>query len=293
MLQKIIAFFMAIFAFFANLFGLNTAKSIAFKDIKYGDAERQVLDLYIPKNSENEIGLVLYIHGGAWIAGSKEDANSELKNVAEKMGFAAAAISYRYLSETVSLNDIADDIDAALAKIKKIGGDNGKNISKVLLTGVSAGAHLSMLYAYSRVETAPIKPVAVVSYCGPTNLADRNFYYNNNMGDTDFICLLMSYACGQSFTMDTIDDAAAALEKVSPLTYINENTVPTLFAHGQADRTVPFSNAQALDAKLTAYGVQHDFVIYPNSDHDLSSDPEQSKIVNELTYNYAMQYLGN
>ena len=300
MLEKIIAFFMAIIAFFANLFGISIpgvtepadSGSYIYTDAAYGDEERQILDLYIPKESDGTIGLVLMIHGGAWIAGDKNAYGADvLRYVSEDVGLAAAAINYRYLSETVNLHDIIDDIDLALQFIKEKGEENGVTIDKAMLTGTSAGAHLSLLYAYSMKDTAPITPACVVSYCGPTDLADINFYYGNNMGDTDYVCLLMSYACGKYFTIDTKDEAAAELASVSPITYVDENTVPTVIAHGTKDVTVPFSNAEALDAKLTEYGVTHDFVVYPNSDHSLANDPDCSEQVNSLMFDYAIAYL--
>ena len=178
--SKIIAFFMAIIAFFANLFGISIpgvtepadSGSYIYADAAYGDEERQILDLYIPKESDGTIGLVLMIHGGAWIAGDKNAYGADmLRYVSEDVGLAAAAINYRYLSETVNLHDIIDDIDLALQFIKEKGEENGVTIDKAMLTGTSAGAHLSLLYAYSMKDTAPITPACVVSYCGPTDLA--------------------------------------------------------------------------------------------------------------------------
>ena len=299
MLEKIIAFFMAIIAFFANLFGISIpgvtepadSGSYIYTDAAYGDEERQILDLYIPKESDGTIGLALFIHGGAWIGGDKNAYSANmLRYVSEDVGLAAAAINYRFLSETVNLHDIIDDIDLALQFIKEKGEENGVTIDKAMLTGSSAGAHLSLLYAYSMKDTAPITPACVVSYCGPTDLADINFYYNNGMGDTDFVCQVMSYACGKYFTMDTKDEAAAALAAVSPITYVDENTVPTVIAHGVKDDIVPFTNAEALDAKLTEYGVTHDFVIYPNSNHHLVDDPDCAQRADALLHQYAAAY---
>ncbi len=297
MWERIVAFFMAIIAFFASLFGIGgnkNAKSWQYMNEKYGENERQVLDMYIPKNvTDGRCGLVLMIHGGAWIAGDKSSFGTDaLKYISDDLGIAAARINYRYINETTDLNDLMDDIDAAVNTIKAKGAEHDINIDKALLTGSSAGAHLSLLYAYSRKDTAAVTPACVVSFCGPTNLADRNFYYNNNMGSADYISQLMSCAAGYSFHIDNnFDEAVPYLDKVSPLTYVNASTVPTAIGHGAKDTTVPYSNAVDLDAKLTEYGVKHDFVTYPNSDHDLANDPECAKQMNDLMYSYAMAYI--
>ena len=293
MWEKIMAFIMSIIAFFAGLFGLGgEEKCYEYRNLSYGSHERQILDLNIPKDNDGEIGLVLFIHGGAWIAGDKEGYKSGVKAAAETYGFAGASINYRYISEDVDLNDVLDDIDLALKCIKQKGEENGVNINKVLLTGDSAGGHLSMLYAYSRAQNAAIKPAAVVSNSGPADLTDENFYINNAMGDEEFVSLLFSYASGQTFNYAQRESAKAALRKVSPLFYVNENTVPTVINHGMKDTIVPYSNAVSLDAKLTQYGVTHVLNSYPNSDHDLGSDEANRKIANDLLIEYCNTYLG-
>lgn len=293
MFEKIIAFFMSIITFFMGLFGLGgEAKSYEYRDLKYGEHQRQVLDLNIPKENDGEIGLILFIHGGAWIAGDKGSYENGIEAASETYGWAGATMNYRYLSDDIDFYDILDDIDSALKCIKEKGAENGVNINKVLLTGDSAGGHLSLLYAYSRAETAPITPAAVVSNSGPTDLFDENFYINNALGGPDVIADLFSDGCGQTFSYAEKATAEQALLKVSPVYYVNENTVPTVINHGVKDSIVPFSNAQSLDAKLTEYGVPHYFNIYPNSDHDLGADEANKKIANDLLIEYCQKYLG-
>lgn len=298
MLQKIIAFFMSIIAFISSLFGMGSSKCDIYKNLAYGSDERQVMDLYLPKENDGEVGLILFIHGGAWIAGNKDGYKSSLENACKNYGYAAAAINYRYLSQTVTLEDIADDIELALKTIKTKGEEKSVNINKVLLTGSSAGGHLSLFYGYSRRDTSPISIAAVVSDCGPTDLTDENYYYNADLGlnsdlaDFETIANLFSYGCGQEFTYATRKEAKDALLKVSPISYIDENTVPTVINHGIKDTIVPFSNAVALDKKLTQYGVVHDFNIFPNSNHGLSDDKDSKKKADELFLKYLETYLG-
>ena len=165
MFDRITALFMSFITFIISLFGLGEKQDNAcvYTDISYGLHERQKLDLYLPTDCGDDMGLVLYIHGGAWIEGDKEGYYTTLKQTAEKYGVACAAVNYRYISEDVNLLDIMDDIDAAMKCIKIKGKLNGINIKRSILTGGSAGGHLSLLYAYSRVEGSAIPPVAVMS----------------------------------------------------------------------------------------------------------------------------------
>lgn len=296
MLDKIIAFFMAIINFFMGLFGLAGSSGEkyncqTFFDMPYGSHERQVVDLCIPYDASGEIGLVLFIHGGAWIAGDKKSYEGGMNYGASTLGIATASVNYRYISDSVDLLDVLDDIDAALAEIKKKGTEAGVNINKVLLTGDSAGGHLSLLYAYARKKTAPITPVAVISNSGPTDLYDDNFYHNNALGDEAAMCDLMSKACGQRFTYSTKEDAKAALYSVSPISYVSADCVPTVINHGSADTIVPFSNAQTLDALLTQYSVEHVLNVYDGADHDLGKDDEAKKRADELLFGYIDRFL--
>lgn len=292
MFEKIIAFFMSIIFAIANFFGLGAKiNTYEYRNVSYGSHERQVLDLNIPKDNDGEIGLVLFIHGGAWIAGDKSSYEKGVESAASSFGYAGAAINYRYIGDNVDMHDILDDIDNALRKIKEIGQENGVNINKVLLTGDSAGGHLSLLYAYSRAKTAPITPTAVVSNSGPTDLYDDNFYHNNAIGNEEYIANLFSYGCGQRFAYSERDKVKDALMAVSPVNYVNADTVPTVINHGMKDSIVPYSNAQTLDALLTQYGVTHVLNAYPNSDHDLGSDSANSELANDLLIEYCNTYL--
>lgn len=299
MFEKIIAFFMVIINFFMGLFGLGGGTDSQpqydcqqFYNVAYGTHERQVVDFFIPNDASGDLGMVLFIHGGAWMAGDKESYDAGSIYCATGLDIAGATLNYRYISEDVSILDILDDIDAALAVIKEKGNELGVNINKVLLTGDSAGGHLSMLYAYARKNTAPIAPVAVVSNSGPTDLYDDNFYHNNTLGNEAVMSDLFSKACGQKFTYDTKENAKEALLKVSPIYYVNENTVPTIINHGEKDSIVPYSNALSIVEKFEQYSVEYDFVSYPNSNHDLGNDPDCSDKTNDLLFEYVAKYLG-
>ncbi len=296
MLEKIMAFFMAIINFFLSLFGFGAwggqkYDCQEFLNIPYSTQERQIVDICLPKDATGDLGMILFIHGGAWTAGDKQSHGNDMRYSASYLSVASAALNYRYISETVSTHDILDDIDAALATVKAVAKQNGVNINKVLLTGSSAGAHLSLLYAYSRKDTAPIEPVAVVSNCGPTDLFDDNFYHNNTLGDSATVAQLMSYACGQSFKYEDKESAKQALYSASPVTYVNSGTVPTVINHGNADSVVPFSNALSLDALLTKYGVEHELNVYNGADHDLGRDDEAKKRADDLMLSYIDRFL--
>ena len=92
---------------------------------------------------------------------------------------------------------------------------------------------------------------------------------------------------GQNVTNEAIAQLTA---QYSPVTYA-ATAVPTIIAHGQQDTIVPYSNAVTLDTLLTANGVTHQFISYPNSGHALESDPDCAKQYTQALSAYAAEYL--
>lgn len=267
-------------------------KSEIMKNTAYGSHERHLVDIMLPENASKEAGLVFCIHGGGWIMGDKSLYDNELRFWSGR-GFAAASMNYRYVSDNISISDELDDITAALGKVKSICAENGITVSKALLTGVSAGAHLSLLYGYSRAAEAPVKPACIVSYCGPTDLSAYNFLHSELFEKYEQSVELFSDCCGKKFTENTFfdEDTQEKLRAVSPLYYTATDSVPAVIAHGMKDAIVPFTQAEALTKKLSELGAKYDFVIYPNSDHGLNSDPDCASKTRELFIEYAEKYL--
>ena len=306
--QKILAFFMSIIAFFTGLFSggkkpeqptpePSNPTAYTYYDYAYGNEARQRFDLVLPENKSGQTGLVLYIHGGAWIQGNKDGYRDTL-TYAASLGYAAGAINYRYLSDTVHMDGLMADVAAALGKMKELAAGQGMQLDKVLLAGSSAGAHMSLLYAYRYAASSPVRPAAVVSFCGPTDLCDPAFIEQNELGDTAGIIGLMNQLCGVTISeadyynhTGQYDQWIEALRAYSPLTYVNAQTVPTVLGHGRKDTVVPFSNAEALNAALETNGVTHVFVEFPNSGHGLDKDPDETNRMYTLLSQYAQTYL--
>ncbi len=130
-------------------------------------------------------------------------------------------------------------------------------------------------------------------------MSNDYYFYNEDLGcynglspgGYDTTEQILSYACGQSFTYETRADAAEALRFVSPLYYVNENTVPTVINHGMVDDIVPFRNATSLAAKLEEYGVTYVENYFPNSGHGLDVDAENIARAEQMFQEYVATYL--
>jgi hypothetical protein len=113
-------------------------------DVPYGSHERQIFDVWLPK-SLNKTPLVIYIHGGGFVQGSKDEMrNHRIIDKYLKAGVAFAAINYRFLKH-ISLQQIMREDMAGFVQFIRY---NSKkyNIDKKLIMshGFSAGGSASL-----------------------------------------------------------------------------------------------------------------------------------------------------
>ncbi|MCQ2564300.1 MAG: alpha/beta hydrolase [Clostridia bacterium] len=259
-----------------------------YKNMSYGDDVRNVLDVCYPKNKTGRVDVLFYIHGGGWVAGDKEGYETALKNGAEE-GYITAAMNYRYLSKDVDCQDILDDITMALSAVKKQANDLNLQPEKAMLSGGSAGGHLSLLYAYKCFDIAPIKPAFVLSYSGPTKLTDPKYFDREWLNKSTY--KWFSWLTNKEIKSSTIEEYTPLLNQVSPITYVNASTVPTIICQGDADEVVPYQNAEDLHKKLDQEHVKHVFIIYHNSGHGLENDPDAAQDANDAFQDYKGKYL--
>lgn len=291
MVSRITAIIMTIVSIISSFGAQLTTESEVLYNVEYGKYTRQVVDVAFPAEYEKEQGVILFIHGGGWISGNKSGFMSKAITVGKKTGCIAASMNYRYASQKVDCRRILDDIDLALAKIKSLAETRGIKVTKAMLVGYSAGAHLSLLYAYSRKDTAPVKPAAVVSYSGPADLTSEDFIENNALSDGDFMCSLMSKLTGDSITLSNYKRKKAKLLSISPINYVSSDCVPTIVVQGTKDRIVYASDTRDFVEKLEEKGVTYKYFELPHSGHKLKDDPELFSQSNDAFAQYVKKYL--
>ncbi|MDR1631036.1 MAG: alpha/beta hydrolase [Oscillospiraceae bacterium] len=294
MWQKIVSFFMSIIAFFMSLFGLGGEKPLEgeYWNVSYGSHARQVVDIYYPAG-KTEVGLLLSLHGGGWTAGSKEDTRGWSRNMVNA-GVVGAAMNYRMLDNqgAAGYADMLDDITAAIGAVISHAAARGVTITKVALLGGSAGAHLSLLYAYTRQAECPLNIEFVVSLSGPADFLDEAFYTTPN---ASWISPLVGKLIGEqvSITPENMALYEQALRAASPLYQATADSPATLIAHGVHDSIVPFSNAEALQLRLEELHAPFEYFVFPNSEHGLESDPDVlDAFFATLTNDYVIPVLG-
>ena len=244
-----------------------------FRDVSYGEAEACVMDVYIPKRAsrrENN-GCVLLIHGGSWSGGDKRDEELRCRLLASH-GYIAASVNYTLWSEDkaseYTVFGVLDEVDAALFKLKDFANEEGITIDKAAIGGYSAGAHLAMLYSYSRADTAPMEIAFTLDMAGPSDVCSA--VWGNEM-----TVRIARRLTGKEISEDMLlsGEADQLLASISPVSYVNENTPPTLIAHGGRDDVVPLGNAESLISRLTENEVEYEYIYMKDSGHALLHNP--------------------
>ncbi|WP_293968534.1 alpha/beta hydrolase [Sphingopyxis sp.] len=120
-------------------------KAPGSETIAYGSDPLQVLDIWRAKGVRGSAPLIVYVHGGGWKRGSKDNATGRFKPVHyPEQGYAFASINYRLVpAATVEQQaaDVAGAVKALIDRADKLGIDR----RRIVLMGHSAGAHLVAL----------------------------------------------------------------------------------------------------------------------------------------------------
>ncbi|WP_339731970.1 alpha/beta hydrolase [uncultured Gimesia sp.] len=120
----------------------NTIKP-TYADVKYGDHSRNVLDFYQAK-SDKPTPLVIYIHGGGFVGGSKR-VSAGLVNLFHSAGISLAAIHYRFIDgKNVLLPEPQRDGARAVQFLRSKAKAWNIDPKRVACFGGSAGAGISM-----------------------------------------------------------------------------------------------------------------------------------------------------
>ena len=130
-----------------------------YTDLDYKNDNGNKYDLYIPKNLDKEKKqyLILFIHGGSFNSGSKEDGDMWCKYYTSK-GYITATVDYTLQNQgkEASIFLMNEEIENAVEAIKVKTSELGYNVVAMASSGVSAGGTLAMNLAYNSNSVIPV-----------------------------------------------------------------------------------------------------------------------------------------
>ena len=131
------AFLFATSSCFAQNPDLSGLKS--FKDVPYvpGGGERQQLDVFVPEDANKRLPVIVWIHGGSWRSGSKNQC-VPLTLGYHKKGYVIASINYRFVTTDPFPAQI-EDCKAAIRFLRANAGKYNIDPNRIAAWGASAG----------------------------------------------------------------------------------------------------------------------------------------------------------
>ncbi|MCQ1987610.1 MULTISPECIES: alpha/beta hydrolase [unclassified Arthrobacter] len=140
------------------------------RDLRYlGSAGKPSLDLFLPDDpARKPLPVVMWIHGGAWISGSKEDVAPYLKVLAG-YGYAVLGVGYSISPEAVYPTAVKE-LNTALGFIRERADRYGLDPDRIVLAGDSAGAQLAAQLALVITNPEYARDTGVIPAAGPGQL---------------------------------------------------------------------------------------------------------------------------
>lgn len=250
-------------------------------------------DLYLPtqKTEDGTYALVLYIHGGGFTSGSKEDGAVWCKYMTAK-GYVSASINYTLQSEEnpSNLHLMSRQVLQCVKAIHTKSAELGYPVTEMAVSGGSAGGAIALLFAYGLAKESPIPLKFIFEQTGPVSFDPIWWGATNN--DYAMQAMFVSNFSGEEVTVEMVErgEHLPIVDAMSPAALVREDTVPTLCAYGPRDKMVPACLKYHLFAALERYHVPYDYVEYPNSNHGLYDDPKSQKEFLEKLDEYCERY---
>jgi acetyl esterase/lipase len=239
---------------------------------------RHLLDIYRPARAGGEpiIGapVLLQIHGGAWMIGAKEQQGLPLMYQLAQHGWICVAINYR-LSPRATWPDHLLDCKLALAWVKEHIGEYGGDPDRIVVTGGSAGGHLTAMLGltandarfqpgFESVDTsvrAFVPMYAVYDFTDRDGIRGRRDPLRRSL--ERHIVKLMR------------DDHLTDFDLASPMSHVRAGVPPCFVVHGALDTLAPVAEARAFVGMLRAVstepvayaelpGTHHAFDVFPS-----------------------------
>jgi len=251
-------------------------------DVVYGSANNTPLklDIWYPRDNPNPTPTLVYIHGGGWIFGSKEGAVYQLLPYLER-GWRVVNVEYRMAGNSLAPGAV-EDARCALRWIFRNATQNKFDTSKIVVTGHSAGGHLSLIagmlpdgtsldnrcYADAKYGDVPMKVAAIVNWYGITDVNDVIQGPN-----------LKNYAV---MWMGALPNSAELAKSVSPLSYVRPGLPPIITIHGDKDDVVPYTQATRLHDALNKTGNVNKLVTVKGGGHGMFTQPDYVMAFDEI-----------
>lgn len=248
--------------------------------------------------------VLVWIHGGALIMGSRESVPRDLRELCRSDGFVLLSLDYRLAPET-KLPAIIEDVQDAFRWLRAEGPRLfHADPDKVVVAGGSAGGYLTMM---TGVCVKP-RPRALVAYWGygdvdgdwytkPSQhyrrqpLVSKEEAYRGVGGDVKtggegtreqqrargnyYLYLRQNGLWTKEVAGFDPQSERNKLDPYCPVRNVTSDYPPMLMVHGTADTDVPYEKSAEMAAELARHKVPHELVTVEGGGHGLGGGDKQ------------------
>lgn len=247
------------------------------------DGHKLLLDLHLPEGAK-EAPLIVWVHGGAWRAGSRKGHPLDFL---VKQGYAVASVDYR-LSPVAKFPAQIHDIKAAIRFLRAHAKEHGLSTARVGIAGASAGGHLVALVGVSNghkeLEGTVGKNLdqssdvhAIVDYFGASNLTTilkQSTPHGLNVR-VPALKLLLG---------DGPEEQPELAKLASPVFHVDARDPPLLLIHGDQDPQMPINQAHELHGEYKKHKLDVFFEVVHGGAHGGKGfhDDARNRLVSEF-----------
>ena len=288
--------------------------TIAYKTVQNCEIRA---DIYRAVRGPAKSPVIVWIHGGALIMGSRKSLHPQQLRRYLENGYAVASIDYRLAPET-KLSSIVGDVQAAFRWVREEGPSLfGIDPDHMAVIGHSAGGYLTLMAGFC---VSP-RPKALVSFYG----------YGDIVGD--WYTKPDPYYCQQPLVSresayESVGDSAvsegegdrhpfylycrqrgiwpkevsgydpethpSAFVPFCPIRNVSQEYPPTLLLHGDKDTDVPYQQSVMMAEEFVRAGVEHELITIPGGGHgfDLDVDSPATRSAFEAVLAFLTKHLG-
>ncbi|MCH6470359.1 alpha/beta hydrolase [Sinomonas terrae] len=243
------------------------------RDLRYGPESDMLLDLIRPEEIQDPTPLVLWIHGGAFVGGSKEELTGYFQTIAAE-GYTVAAPRYS-LAPKHHYPTPLRQIGQALAFLQGNASRLNLDPERVVIAGDSAGAHIAAQIAalvstpgYAQRVGVPVpldrgRLLGLILACGPYDLS-----LADDTSTPAVAVLIKASLWAYSGRRRFMDDASLAPWSITD--FVTPEFPPTLITVGNSDPLR--AHSERLAAALTEVGLKPETVFWPDADPPLGHE---------------------
>lgn len=234
--------------------------NVSKQTVRYEEtiSDNSYMDIYFVDDGQKDKPVVLSVHGGGWISGSRDNSKDSMRAFA-KNGYVAVTAEYDLSSKdqhrfsTVE-KQLVQAVDWIGEHISTYGGDG----TMLYLSGDSAGGNLALQIAYRSDMKTKIRAVSVLY-----PVTDMKACYHNGHPLFTETAKEMVY----DYMGKTPEEDPELYASASPLYRVTSGSPPTCILVGKRDTVVSPSQSEVLAQRLDALDVDHKLVEVPYANH--------------------------